>query len=391
MKQIGIIVLILLFTLTGCINVHLTPGSNNTNSNSTNNVNGDLPRIEYFGVNPTSIVAGQTATITWLVSNSTIISIEPAIGTVDIKGDATVSPIQTTSYIITAQNPQGISTETLTLTVGTGTGSPSADSRPVIVSFTAVPPYISSGSFSTLDWIVTGATDVKISGIGPVSSSGSNNVYPTATTSYMLEAQNSAGITTASATITVSSSPTPTPGGSRPGVVYFNANPSTTTSGGTVELSWDIYNASSVILDPGFGAVAPTSSILVYPATTTTYTLTAQNAAGTTIATQTVTVTGPIFPSGGPPIIDYFYAVPNHIYEGSSTTLKWRASNAVRFTIIEPNVTLFYTETTASDVVLNPIVSTHVTRGADLEYILTAYSASGDSAEARTILHVEVP
>lgn len=74
---------------------------------------------------------------------------------------------------------------------------------PVINSFTASPPSITSGGSSTLNWSVTDADTISINqGIGTVTGT-SITVSPTTTTNYTLTATNSAGSVTASATVTV--------------------------------------------------------------------------------------------------------------------------------------------------------------------------------------------
>ncbi len=76
---------------------------------------------------------------------------------------------------------------------------------PTIVSFTATPTVIVAGQGSTLQWNVTGADSVSINpGIGNISYSGGQTVYPSTSTTYILTATNSYGSVTAYATVTVS-------------------------------------------------------------------------------------------------------------------------------------------------------------------------------------------
>jgi len=76
---------------------------------------------------------------------------------------------------------------------------------PVINSFTASPPSITSGGSSTLSWSVTDADTLSINqGIGTVTGT-SVTVYPTATTTYILTATNSAGSVTETFTVNVGS------------------------------------------------------------------------------------------------------------------------------------------------------------------------------------------
>lgn len=76
-----------------------------------------------------------------------------------------------------------------------------------------------------------------------------------------------------------------------PLIESFSADPATlATAGRVVTLSWDIQgSATTVTLEPGVGAVVG-SSVTVAPKVTTTYTLTAGNAAGSRSAQTTVTV-----------------------------------------------------------------------------------------------------
>jgi hypothetical protein len=75
--------------------------------------------------------------------------------------------------------------------------------KPSIGSFTATPATVLQGGSATLSWTVTGATSLGIdNGVGGVSGT-SVSVSPTATATYTLTATNSAGSTTAFATVNV--------------------------------------------------------------------------------------------------------------------------------------------------------------------------------------------
>ncbi len=170
---------------------------------------------------------------------------------------------------------------------------------PVISSFNASPPTIAAGGFSTLSWSVTGATRASIDqGIGNVALTGSRTVQPGSTTVYTLTASNAAGASaTATAQILVSgtspapvpqpfeptpfqpSPPTPPPV-SLPIINYFSANPAVISAADSTVLSWDVSNATSVSIDHGIGNVPISGSTLVWPGTSTNYTLTATSAAG---------------------------------------------------------------------------------------------------------------
>ncbi len=86
---------------------------------------------------------------------------------------------------------------------GCGGGSSSSSAPPpVIGSFIATPSSISAGQSSALNWSVTGAASVTISGIsGAVTSP--LTVTPTATTTYTLTATGTGGMATATVTVTI--------------------------------------------------------------------------------------------------------------------------------------------------------------------------------------------
>jgi hypothetical protein len=80
-------------------------------------------------------------------------------------------------------------------------------------------------------------------------------------------------------------------GPTAPTISSFVANPTSMASGGSSTLSWNVIGATSLSIDRGLGPVTGASKS-VSPTATTTYTLTATNAAGSSNAAATVTVTG---------------------------------------------------------------------------------------------------
>lgn len=77
------------------------------------------PVIEAFTASPSTLTSGQSATLTWGVSNFTSLSITPSIGAVT-GTQVTVSPTATTTYTLTATNAVGTSTRTVTINVVSG-------------------------------------------------------------------------------------------------------------------------------------------------------------------------------------------------------------------------------------------------------------------------------
>src|SRR5262245_795355 len=112
-----------------------------------------------------------------------------------------------------------------------------------------------------------------------------------------------------------------------PSIDLFRAAPDSIDSptGGQSLLSWSVKDATSLILDPGGINVTGQISRTVTPTTTTIYTLTATNSAGSVTRNVTVTVRNvlpPILPS-----IDTFTAAPDSISSGQSSLLSWSVNN----------------------------------------------------------------
>jgi peptidoglycan-associated lipoprotein len=66
---------------------------------------------------PNRIEAGQSATLNWTTTNANDVSISGGVGTVAATGRQQVSPIDTTTYTLTAMGPNGKTTATATVTL----------------------------------------------------------------------------------------------------------------------------------------------------------------------------------------------------------------------------------------------------------------------------------
>lgn len=78
---------------------------------------------------PSRIEAGQTATLSWTTTNANDVSINNGIGTVAATGRQSVSPINTTTYTLTANGPTGSTTATATVTITSPPPPPSEEIR----------------------------------------------------------------------------------------------------------------------------------------------------------------------------------------------------------------------------------------------------------------------
>jgi hypothetical protein len=112
-------------------------------------------------------------------------------------------------------------------------------------------------------------------------------------------------------------------GGLAPVVTSFTATPSSVSSGQPSTLSWVVSDATSVSIDNGVGAQSNLSSgsVTVSPVTTTLYTLTASNSAGSTQAQVLVTV---VISDTQPPTVPANLSAT--AVSSSQISLSWSAS-----------------------------------------------------------------
>ena len=82
-----------------------------------------------------------------------------------------------------------------------------------------------------------------------------------------------------------------------PAVAAFTGVPAAINAGSSATLLWTVANATSVSIDQNVGIVPIAGTVAVSPAATTTYTLNAVNAYGTSTATATVTVNSTSVPT----------------------------------------------------------------------------------------------
>ncbi len=82
---------------------------------------------------PNRIEAGQSATLRWSTTNANDITISGGVGTVSATGSQQVSPIDTTTYTLTAVGPNGRTSATATVTI-TAPPPPPVQPRPAVSS-----------------------------------------------------------------------------------------------------------------------------------------------------------------------------------------------------------------------------------------------------------------
>ena len=75
------------------------------------------PIINSFTADSTTIGEGDSATLSWVVTDATTVTIDQSIGSVALTGSTSISPTTTTTYTLTATNSAGSSTATVTIIV----------------------------------------------------------------------------------------------------------------------------------------------------------------------------------------------------------------------------------------------------------------------------------
>jgi phospholipase C len=344
----------LIFTFVcGCGGVNNGAGGGNGNS-------GPSQAVIAFAANSGVIVQGQSTTLSWRVTNATSFSISPAVasGTLPLTGSATVAPAQTTTYVGTATDANGkTATSSVIVTVVPQGSAPS-------MTISISPQVVATSQPATLTWASTNATSVSItpSILGDdqttLALSGSATVTPTATTTYTATATGAGGVTAQSAaTVNILN-------------VTLTATPATISADQTATLSWNtnIPNGTTLSIDQGIGAVtAPSGSMTVSPAATTTYTITATN--GTATATAQATVNAPLSVT--------LKANPLNIAPGGQSTLSWVSRGAASLSIDNGVGT-----------VTPPSGQQAVSPSQNTTYTITAADAQGNTTTAQATVSV---
>lgn len=224
------------------------------------------PVISHFQALPSKIMAGESSTLSWSVSNAAEVTIS-GLGKVALTGSMAIMPISTTTYVLEARNAGKVAAAHTAITV-----EKPIPSKPVINSFYADQRSIKEGQSTALHWSVSGASNIAIDKTGPVPPTGSSLIRPSSTTAYTLTASNSAGIVVAITQVSVAPRPYP------PVIKYFSASKRVISRGDSTALSWSVSGASRV--DINGRRVSSSGSLSVSPSYSTAYTLSACNDGG---------------------------------------------------------------------------------------------------------------
>jgi outer membrane protein OmpA-like peptidoglycan-associated protein len=145
-----------------------------------------LPPRVAISVIPDTIKIGEQAELKWLSRGASLITIEPDIGSVDSTGNIFVEPENSMTYIIKAIGPGGSSIYSTNLTVIKELPLP-------VIEMSIVPDSIKEGEKTKIIWNTTNTNKVFIEGIGEVELSGSKEIIPDKSTTYVLKAMGPGG------------------------------------------------------------------------------------------------------------------------------------------------------------------------------------------------------
>jgi hypothetical protein len=158
---------------------------------------------------PATITAGQSSMLTFSSTNATSGSINNGVGVVGPNDSSgiSVSPIQTTTYILTVTGPGGTATSQTTVTVN--------PAPPVSVTLSATPTAMLAGVPVTLSWtsknatsvVITASTGTSPGGVQPLASGSVTLPAVSQTTTFTATASGVNGQQPATATTTVNVNP----------------------------------------------------------------------------------------------------------------------------------------------------------------------------------------
>ncbi len=269
---------------------------------------------------PTSVLSGETATLSWSSENVTACTASGGwAGEKAMSGSESSAPlVATTSFTLSCTGDYGPAEQSVTVTVREPAPAPT-------VTLSADPIAVETGSVTTLSWSSTDATSCTASDgwSGGKATSGSESTAAlVATTQFTLSCTGEGGTSAQSVTVTVTE-PVPVPS------VTLSAEPTSVLSGETATLSWSSENVTACAASGGWAGDKPTSgSEASAPlVATTSFTLSCTGDYGPAEQSVTVTVREP-----APAPTVTLSADPIAVETGSVTTLSWSSTDATSCT-----------------------------------------------------------
>tara|TARA_B100000508_G_scaffold141067_1_gene145853 strand:- start:5251 stop:8847 length:3597 start_codon:yes stop_codon:yes gene_type:complete len=246
----------------------------------------EVPVCEYFTATPDSLpYGGGDVTLGWSTAKAATVTIAPNVGSVALVGTTSVNVTEGTNFILTATDDNG---HEVSCQAPVAVADPVPFTCGGNVTFSASDTDIDRGEDITLNWNVTEADSVSISGINATSFSGSEEVSPSTDTTYVLTATK--GNTSIECPLEVEVSSGGGGGGSSSPRCDLDISDKKIKSGEEITLTWDTSRAREVKLTDDSGKVLFTTedylsdekedyydgSITIKPTRDTEYTLVAE-------------------------------------------------------------------------------------------------------------------
>ena len=289
------------------------PGGQTTASQTVTVRQPEPPPAVNLTTNTSSVVRGDSATLSWSSSNATSCVASGAWGgnRALVGSTSTGSLTSQSTYILTCTGPGGSRSDSVTISV-TEPPTPA-------VSLSASSTSIAEGDNVTLSWNSSNTDSCTAAGAwsGTRSVSGTSTQGPlTSTSTFTLNCTGPGG--NAGDSVTVSVTPAP----ADPPVVSINLADNQIDTGDSTTLSWSTSNADSCSASGAWsGARNSSGSITVAPTSTSTYQLNCTGEGGSDSETVTLTVNAPA------PTLT-FSSSDELIDQGSGVTLTWSATHA---------------------------------------------------------------
>ncbi len=161
--------------------------------------NASAPSISSFTATPPTIAPGNSAMLAWTLTGATKVTINNAVGDVTSVSSVSVSPAQTTQYILTATNGSGSSTAPLTVTVVSNTDTQPPTTPTLVTAEAALATEVDLLWDASTDNVAVNGYQVFRNGVvvgttpGTVTVYRDNAVSPNSTYSYAVRAFDMAG------------------------------------------------------------------------------------------------------------------------------------------------------------------------------------------------------
>ncbi len=260
--------------------------------------------ISSFSISPAIVAASGTAVISWNVVNASSVLLTGSnlnFSTSSPSGSVGVSPLATGTLIYTIQASNGTATTTATTSLMVDSIPPSVPQNPTITASTT--------NTLSLSW-ASSTDNVSVAGYAVYRCAGSctptSEIATTTATSftdtglsasttytYAVAAYDEVGNASAlSANVVATTAPPPAPT-----VNFFAAVPDAITLGSSSQISWNVSNASSVVVTGNglnLSTTTESGSVAVTPSATGTvvYTIQAADISGQTTTTTSLIVDG---------------------------------------------------------------------------------------------------